>query len=49
MLRLMALSVPERRGMGTRGHDHVREHYGLDRVVDRYEAAYRSVLRRKGG
>jgi glycosyltransferase involved in cell wall biosynthesis len=48
MLRLMALPEPERRAMGTRGHDHVRQHYGLGRVVDRYEAIYREVLRRKG-
>jgi glycosyltransferase involved in cell wall biosynthesis len=49
MLRLMALPDGERRTMGARGHDHVRRHYGLARVVDRYEAAYREVLRRKGG
>jgi glycosyltransferase involved in cell wall biosynthesis len=49
MLRLMALPAAERRAMGGRGHDHVRQHYGLARVVDRYEAAYREVLRRKGG
>ena len=49
MLRLMGVPEAERRPMGSRGHDHVREHYGLSRVVDRYEAAYRDVLRRKGG
>jgi glycosyltransferase involved in cell wall biosynthesis len=49
MLRLMAVPDSERRTMGSRGHDHVRQHYGLARVVDRYEAAYREVLRRKGG
>jgi glycosyltransferase involved in cell wall biosynthesis len=49
MLRLMAVPAAERRAMGSRGHDHVRQHYGLDRVVDRYEAAYRGVLQRKGG
>jgi glycosyltransferase involved in cell wall biosynthesis len=48
MLRLMALPDGERRAMGTRGQEHVRQHYGLARVVDRYEAAYREVLRRKG-
>jgi glycosyltransferase involved in cell wall biosynthesis len=48
MLRLMALPEAERRTMGARGHDHVREHYGLGRVVDRYETIYREVLRRKG-
>jgi hypothetical protein len=49
MLRLMALPEGDRRTMGSRGHDHVRQHYGLARVVDRYEAAYREVLRRKAG
>jgi glycosyltransferase involved in cell wall biosynthesis len=48
MLRLMALPEAERRAMGARGHDHVRQHYALGRVVDRYEAVYREVLRRKG-
>jgi len=48
MLRLMALPETERRAMGARGRDHVRQHYGLGRVVDRYEAVYREVLRRKG-
>src|SRR5262245_29260894 len=48
LLRLMALPEAERRAMGARGHDHVRQHYGLGRVVERYEAAYREVLRRKG-
>ncbi|HEY9507128.1 MAG TPA: glycosyltransferase [Gemmatimonadales bacterium] len=48
MLRLMALPETERRAMGARGHDHVRQHYGLGRVVDHYEAVYRQVLRRKG-
>jgi glycosyltransferase involved in cell wall biosynthesis len=48
MLRLMALPEGERRAMGSRGRDHVRQHYGLGRVVDRYEAAYREILRRKG-
>jgi glycosyltransferase involved in cell wall biosynthesis len=48
MLRLMALPEAERRAMGAHGHDHVRQHYGLGRVVDRYEAVYREVLRRKG-
>jgi glycosyltransferase involved in cell wall biosynthesis len=48
MLRLMDLPEAGRRAMGARGHDHVRQHYGLSRVVDRYESAYREVLRRKG-
>jgi glycosyltransferase involved in cell wall biosynthesis len=49
MLRLMALPEGERRAMGARGRDEVRRHYGLARVVDRYEAVYREVLRRRGG
>jgi glycosyltransferase involved in cell wall biosynthesis len=49
MLRLMTLPEGERRAMGARGHDHVRQHYGLAAVVDRYESVYRDVLRRKGG
>jgi glycosyltransferase involved in cell wall biosynthesis len=48
MLRLMALPETERRAMGAHGHDHVCQHYGLGRVVDRYEAVYREVIRRKG-
>jgi len=48
MARLMALPVAERRAMGARGHDHVRQHYGLGRVVERYDAIYHEVLRRNG-
>jgi glycosyltransferase involved in cell wall biosynthesis len=48
MLGLMALPEAERRAMGARGQDHVRQHYGLGRVVGRYEDIYREVLRRKG-
>jgi len=48
MLRLMALPEADRRAMGARGHDHVRQLYGLGRVVDRYDAIYSEVLRRKG-
>jgi glycosyltransferase involved in cell wall biosynthesis len=48
MLRLMALAPAERRAMGERGRDHVRDHYGLARVVDRWEDLYRQVSARKG-
>ena len=48
MLRLMELPEPERRAMGERGHDHMRAHYGLGRVVERWEELYREVLARKG-
>lgn len=49
MLRLMTLPEEERRAMGGRGREEVEQHYGLARVVDRYEAVYREVLRRRGG
>jgi glycosyltransferase involved in cell wall biosynthesis len=48
MLRLMGLSGAQRRSMGERGREHVRTHYGLSRVVDRWEEIYRRVLERKG-
>ena len=48
MLRLMALPEAERRAMGARGNAHVRENYGLGRVVDRYEKIYREALGKNG-
>jgi glycosyltransferase involved in cell wall biosynthesis len=48
MLRLMALPEAERRAMGERGREHVRTHYGLSRVVDRWEGLYDQVRARKG-
>jgi glycosyltransferase involved in cell wall biosynthesis len=48
MVRLMESSEAQRRSMGERGREHVRLHYGLDRVVDRWEELYREVLARKG-
>jgi glycosyltransferase involved in cell wall biosynthesis len=48
MLRLMELSEDQRRSMGQRGHEHVRTHYGLGRVAERWEDLYREVLARKG-
>jgi glycosyltransferase involved in cell wall biosynthesis len=48
MLRLMDLSHVERRTMGERGREHVRAHYGLSRVVERWEDVYRQVSARKG-
>jgi glycosyltransferase involved in cell wall biosynthesis len=47
MLRLMALSEADRRSMGDRGRDHVRVHYGLSRVVERWEELYRTMLAQK--
>jgi glycosyltransferase involved in cell wall biosynthesis len=48
MLRLSRLSEPERRAMGQRGREHIRTHYGLGRVAERWEDLYREVLSRKG-
>jgi glycosyltransferase involved in cell wall biosynthesis len=48
MLRLSQLSEPERRAMGERGREHVRAHYDLGRVAERWEDLYREVLARKG-
>jgi glycosyltransferase involved in cell wall biosynthesis len=48
MLRMMGLSEAERRSMGARGREHVRNTYSLIRVVERWESLYREVLERKG-
>jgi glycosyltransferase involved in cell wall biosynthesis len=48
MLRLMALSETDRRRMGERGREQVRNRYGLTRVVEQWEEVYREVLARKG-
>ena len=48
MLRLMGLPEAQRRSMGERGHEHVRAHYGLSRVAERWERLYREALARKG-
>lgn len=48
MLRMMGLSEAQRRSMGERGREHVRTHYGLSRLADRWEDLYREVLARKG-
>jgi glycosyltransferase involved in cell wall biosynthesis len=48
MGRLAAMPEAQRRAMGERGREHVRSHYGLSRVVERWEALYREVLARKG-
>jgi glycosyltransferase involved in cell wall biosynthesis len=47
MLRLGGLAPSERRAMGERGREHIRSHYGLARVADRWEEIYRAVLARK--
>jgi glycosyltransferase involved in cell wall biosynthesis len=48
MLRLGRLSESERRAMGEKGREHIRTHYDLGRVVERWEDLYREVLARKG-
>lgn len=47
MLRLGGLGEGERRRMGVRGREHIRAHYGVQRVADRWEELYREVLARK--
>jgi glycosyltransferase involved in cell wall biosynthesis len=48
MQRLMSLSGAERRSMGARGREHVRIHYGLQRVAEQWETLYCELLVRKG-
>jgi glycosyltransferase involved in cell wall biosynthesis len=48
MFRLGGLPDADRRAMGERGREHIRSHYGLARVADRWEEVYRDVLARKG-
>jgi glycosyltransferase involved in cell wall biosynthesis len=48
MVRLCGLPAERCRAMGDRGYEHVRSHYGLDRVATRWEEIYRAVLRRRG-
>jgi glycosyltransferase involved in cell wall biosynthesis len=47
MRRMMQLSPAEREAMGERGREHVRTHYGLARLVDRWESVYREALARR--
>jgi hypothetical protein len=48
MVRLSGLPEARRRSMGERGHEHIRSHYSLGRVAERWEEIYREVLMRKG-
>ncbi len=48
MLRLMEQAPERRRDMGECGREHVRVHYGLGRVVERWQDLYRQVSVRKG-
>ena len=49
MVRLGDLAEADRRRMGARGREHIRAHYGVRRVADRWEELYREVLARKPG
>jgi glycosyltransferase involved in cell wall biosynthesis len=46
MVRLMELPEADRRTMGKRAREHVRTHYGLSRMVERWDEIYREVLAR---
>jgi glycosyltransferase involved in cell wall biosynthesis len=48
MLRLCRMPAEERRRMGERGRDHIRTHYDLGRVAERWEGLYLEVLAKKG-
>ena len=48
MARLGELPEDRRLEMGRRGQQHIRSHYGLDRVAERWEEIYRRVLARRG-
>ena len=48
MLRVTRLPDAERHQMGERGREHIRAHYDLTRVAERWEGLYREVLARKG-
>ena len=48
MLRMMEVSEEERRSIGGREREHIRQSYGLSRIVDGWESLYREVLARKG-
>ena len=48
MARLGELPEDRRLEMGRRGQQHIRSHYGLDRVAERWEEIYRHVLARRG-
>ena len=47
MLRVTRLPEPARRAMGQRGREHIRAHYDLGRVAQRWEDLYREVLAHK--
>jgi len=48
MLRMMDLPEEKRREMGKAARKHIEENFGLDRVVDMWEALYKELLEQKG-
>ena len=48
MLRLMRLPEPVRRQMGQKARAHVREHFDIEHIVDRWEDLYRRLLHKRG-
>jgi len=48
MLRIMNLPEDDRVSMGQAGRKHIVQNFDLERVVDRWEALYGELLRRRG-
>jgi glycosyltransferase involved in cell wall biosynthesis len=48
MLEVMGLSPSRRHEMGQRGRSHVESRFGMEQVLDRWEALYRGLLEKKG-
>jgi glycosyltransferase involved in cell wall biosynthesis len=48
MVRLMDLTESERLRLGERGREHIRNRYGLTRVVEQWEDVYRTAMARRG-
>lgn len=47
MRQLMALPAEERLAMGAAGREHISQNYGLERVVDQWEALFTELLEQK--
>lgn len=48
MLRLMDMLDDERQAMGKAAREHIEANFGMERVVDQWEALYRELLAKKG-
>jgi glycosyltransferase involved in cell wall biosynthesis len=48
MLEVMGLSPARRHEMGQQGRSHVESRFGMQQVLDRWEALYRGLLDKKG-